>query len=555
MESSQINPISEINKEFEARDAQKKAQKWGFPYIDIATFPINPDVLRGLNQEAIRQARVLPFFRNKKRLKIAVVNPVNRDTQNFIDTLKDLFEIEIHICSDYGLKKAYRVFEAEVLNKKTVEKNKKFDEDKKLDFAEELMAFEKLEKSIEAYPTEKALNEIEIFAIKTRASDIHIQPSEEGILLRFRIDGMLKDICKISYDTAYKLIARIKYESGMRSNIRDIPQDGHLDFEANGRKVDLRVSALPTETFESIVMRVLDSRKGILSFSELGFDEKIQKKIKRSINKKNGMVLVTGPTGSGKTTTLYAMLSDINIPEKKIVTLEDPIEYHLPNVTQSQVNEKKEYNFANGLRALLRHDPDVMLIGEIREVSVAKLATEASLTGHLVFSSLHTNSAVGAITRLRNLGIESYNIASSINAIFAQRLIRKTCTNCCTKKKIKAEFQTKLKDALDRVVHFYPELEKKIKKINDNNIEIETLVPNLDGCEKCTHTGFVGQIAISEAFEFTDLIREKISEGETESELLAHIKRTSDFLTLYEDGLRKVLEGKTSIDEVYRVAG
>ncbi len=555
MEMSQINPASQINKEFEIRDAKKKAQKWGFPYIDIAGFPINPDVLRGLNQEAIVKAQVLPFFRNKKRLKIAVINPVNRETQNFLDTLKDLFEIEIHICSNYGLQKAYRVFNAEVLNKKTVKTNKKFDESEKLDFAEESFAFQKLEKIIKNLPTEKALNEIEIFAIKTRASDIHIQPSEKVILLRFRIDGILKDICPIDFDTAESLISRIKYESGMVSNIKDIPQDGHLDFRANGRKIDLRVSALPTETLESIVMRVLDSRKGLLSFGELGFDEKIQKKIKQAINKKNGMVLVTGPTGSGKTTTLYAMLKEINVPEKKIVTLEDPIEYHLPNITQSQVNEKKEYNFANGLRALLRHDPDVMLIGEIREVSVAKLATEASLTGHLVFSSLHTNSSVGAVSRLRNLGIESFNIASSINAIFAQRLIRKTCSNCASKKKIKVEFQTKLKDALDRVVHFYPELKNKIKKIDENNVEIETSIPDRNGCDKCTHTGFTGQMAICEAFLFTDLIREKISEGETEAELLAHIKRTSDFLTLYEDGLRKVLEGETSLDEVYRVAG
>ena len=274
MEPSKINSISQINKEFEERDAQEKAQKWDFPYIDISGFPINPDVLRGLSQEGIIQAHALPFFRNKKRLKIAVVNPVNRETQNFLDTLKDLFEIEVYICSDYGLKKAYRIFESEVLNKKTVEKNKKFDEVKKLDFSEEILAFEKLEKLIEELPTERALNEIEIFAIKTRASDIHIQPSEEGILLRFRIDGILKDICKISYDTAESLVARIKYESGMKSNIKDIPQDGHLDFQANDRKIDLRVSSLPTETLESIVMRVLDSRKGLLSFKELGFDER-----------------------------------------------------------------------------------------------------------------------------------------------------------------------------------------------------------------------------------------------------------------------------------------
>lgn len=555
MDSLLIDPASQVNLEFEEKDAQRKADKFGLPYVDIAASPINPDVFKGLNKDGITQARVLPFFRNKRRLKIAVVNPASGETQNFLETLKDLFDIEVHICSSHGLDRAYRVFTTAVLNRKVVETTTEFDESNKVDITTALESFSDLSEKVNNLPTEKALSEIEIFAIRCRASDIHIQPSEERIVLRFRIDGILKDICNINYEVADSLVSRIKYESGMRSNIKDIPQDGHMSFVANGRKIDLRVSSLPTETLESVVMRILDSRKGILPFHDLGFDAKIQKKIKEAINKKNGMVLVTGPTGSGKTTTLYAMLDDINVPEKKLVTLEDPIEYHLSNVTQSQVDEKREYNFSTGLRALLRHDPDVILIGEIREVSVAKLATEASLTGHLVFSSLHTNSAIGAITRLRNLGIESYNIASSINAIFAQRLIRKACPDCCGHQKITAEFESKLKDAIDRVLYFYPELVDRVAKVGENSLEISSLLANKDGCSKCTHTGFVGQIAISEAFTFTDLIREKISEGETEMELLAHIKRTSDFLSLFEDGVRKVIEGQTSMDEVYRVAG
>lgn len=550
-----INPVSQINQDFEERDAQNKAKLWGVPYINIAKFPINPDVLKGMNQKSLVQARVLPFFRNKKRLKIAVTNPVNRETQNLLDTLKDLFEIEIHICSEQGIEKAFHIFEVAVLNKKTVQIRDSFDESKKLDLVSQLLEFQQLEEKIEKLTTKQSLNEIEITALKLRASDIHIQPSEDRVMLRFRIDGILKDITPISLEIATKIVSRIKYDSGMRSNVSDIPQDGHLSFEANGRKVDLRVSTLPTETIESVVMRVLDSRKGIKPFHELGFDDRIQQMINRVINKKTGMVLLTGPTGSGKTTTLYAMLSEVNTPEKKLVTLEDPIEYHLPNITQSQVDEKRDYNFDSGLRALLRHDPDVILIGEIRDYAVAKLATEASLTGHLVFSSLHTNSSIGAITRLRNLGVESFNIASSVNAIFAQRLVRWVCPDCSTTKKVILKDDKRLKQSIGEVVKLYPTLKSKIHKKNDDTYEVSVLKSSFDGCLKCTGTGFIGQKAICEAFELTDEIRAMISSESTEIEILNYVKEKSDFLNLFDDGIRQVLLGKTTLDEVYRVAG
>ncbi len=270
-----LNPVSQVNTAFEERDAEEKSKHWGFPYVDIATFPINPDVIRGIAPEKIRKAKALPFFRVEKRLKIAVVNPVDKQTQAFLDTLKDDFQIEIHICSQSGLDKAFSILGDKSLNKKTVQVRTDFEENEKLDIMKKMDLFQQLEQKIEKLPTEKAINEIEIFALKVRASDIHLQPSEQEVTLRLRIDGILKTICPIRMDIAKKIIARIKYDSGMKSNVSNIPQDGRISFEANGRKVDLRVSSLPTETLESVVMRVLDSRKGILPFHSQGFLPKL----------------------------------------------------------------------------------------------------------------------------------------------------------------------------------------------------------------------------------------------------------------------------------------
>lgn len=557
-----INPIGSINIEFEEREAQKKAKTLGFEYINVAKFPINPDVLKFVEYDFCNKAKAIPFFRNAKKINIAVFNPEKTTTKDFIEFFqKKGFNIEIFICSLHSLKKTFELFDSKFLNQKSIEIRKNFDEKENITFENQFITFADLESRIKNYPTEKVLNEIEIFALRNRASDIHLQPIENEIILRFRIDGILHDICKIESETSASLISRIKYESGMKSNISDIPQDGHLNFFANGRKIDLRVSSLPTENLESIVMRILDSRKGIKNFTDLGFSETSQKKINKVLHRKNGMILVTGPTGSGKTTTLYSMLSEINNSEKKIVTLEDPIEYHLKNVTQSQVDEKRDYNFSTGLKALLRHDPDIILIGEIREYSTAKLASEVALTGHLVFSSLHTNSAIGAITRLRNLGLESYNIASSINAIFAQRLLRKICPHCTKKQKIGLNKHPKIKKSIEKIKKVYPEINKKIiTKKNNQNIKNETFqreseieILTSDGCEKCSHTGFLGQTVICETFVLDDILKGKIADGETEMEIKNYINFHSDFLSLFDDGVRKILLGKSTLSELYRV--
>ena len=541
------NPVRSINKTFEERAAQSLAQESGFEYINLSKFPINPDVLQLVDKEYALRSNAIPFFRNGKKIKVAVPSPTNKDAEHFINHLEGKgYVVSLYICSKDSLKEAFESYASHFLTLQTVEAKHDFDEKEGETFEQQFVSFGVLNERIHEMPTEKALNEIEIAAIRTKASDIHIQPAEGKSILRLRMDGILQDICDIEKEIAKKLISRIKYEAGMRSNVSNIPQDGHISFEANDRKVDLRVSTLPTEGLESVVMRVLDSRKGIKKFSELGFEKRIRDLIEASIFKKSGMVLVTGPTGSGKTTTLYSMLAELNSEEKKLVTLEDPVEYHLENVTQSQILPGEGYTFASGLKALLRHDPDIILIGEIREFETAKLATEAALTGHTVLSSLHTNSAINGITRLRNLGLENYNIATSLNAVFAQRLLRKICPNCAKSRDLSEKEKTEIKPIIDRLTKLYGDFleQKDLDKAQ---------IKSAGKCANCSHTGYIGQTAVCEAFLLTDEIREKIAQGHTEIEIKNYIRAEAKYIDLYEAGAIKVLQGLTTIEELKRV--
>ncbi len=547
-----------INQNFEEKAAQEKAVSLGYEYINLAKFPINPDVLSLISYDEAREMSLVPFYRNGYTLKLATTNPDGKGIALMKAKYEaERFNVSLFVCSERGLEHILSLYHSDLLSKKTVELVHDFKENQSENFESQFLSFGELEEKLKTLPVAESLNEIEIAAIKVRASDIHIQPYETQAVLRFRIDGILHDIAKLDLARGKKLVNFIKYEAGMRSNISHVPQDGSLRFEANNRKIDLRVSTLPTETLESVVLRVLDSRKGLKSFTELGFDEHTESLIARALSRKSGMLLVTGPTGSGKTTTLYAMLKELNSSEKKLVSLEDPVEYHLEGVTQSPVDENSDYTFANGLKALLRHDPDVILIGEIREATTAKLASEAALTGHVVLSSLHTNSALGAISRLRNLGLESFNIASAINAVFAQRLVRKVCPHCAEKSWINLADHKKVAMLLKDLESKHPELKTsgKTKGQHEGETGIFLEVPAPKGCEKCSHTGYAGQTAICEALWFTDELRSAIAKETGEQDLKALETVQKDSTSLFSDGLKKVVLGETTLDEVYRVAG
>ncbi|MCF7905846.1 GspE/PulE family protein [Candidatus Gracilibacteria bacterium] len=530
--------LGNINREFEEREVEKRARSLGIGYVNLSRFPPNPDALKIIPEEDARTALLFPLEKNGKELSIALADPDKPETKVKIQELENQFQVSLFLASRLGLDQAYEAYKSDFLHKKSVQKKVLFEERSEENLKSKIASLTELKEKINTLPAATALSEIEMSAVHSNASDIHFQPQEQGVTLRFRVDGILHNIFDIVPAQAKKLITRIKYEAGMRSNVSTLPQDGHISFSANNRKIDLRISTLPTPFGESIVMRLLDAERGIQSFTDLGFSEHVRDCILLALREKTGLILVTGPTGSGKTTTLYSMLAELNLPDRKLVTLEDPIEYQLPGVSQSQVDEEKEYNFDNGLAALLRHDPDIILVGEIRTRTTAHLAAEAALTGHGVLSSLHTNSAIGAISRLRNLGLENFNMAPALTAIFAQRLVRNVCT-CATE--VPLPNDAKFRAAFERVKKIRPEFETK------------TTILRAKGCEKCSDTGYIGRMAICEAFLVTDEIRKMILEQKSEQEISHFLNTKSDFLTLFEDGVLKILEERTTLEELYRV--
>jgi type IV pilus assembly protein PilB len=373
-------------------------------------------------------------------------------------------------------------------------------------------------------------------SIKLEASDIHIEPKENEAKLRIRLDGILQDVLIFERKIYEALLSRIKLLSGMKLNIFDRPQDGRFTVFFEKLPIEIRSSTLPAEWGESVVMRILNP-KSLISLEELGLREDLLKIFKEEIKKPNGMIIVTGPTGSGKTTTLYGILKEIQRPEIKIITIEDPIEYHLEGITQTQVDPKAGYDFANGLRAIVRQDPDVILVGEIRDFETAQIAIQAALTGHLVLTTLHTNDAAGTVARLIALGEKPVNIAPAINMAVAQRLVRKVCKRCSVLEKPSKEEFEKIKEGLKNLNVKIPK-DLKIKKAR--------------GCEDCNFTGYRGRTGIFEAFLVDEEMERFILTSPSISDLREMAKKKG-MVTMYQDGLLKVIDGITTIEEVERV--
>ena len=404
-------------------------------------------------------------------------------------------------------------------------------------------------KLIEEFLLEKTTELLGIIlggSILLNGSDIHIEAGEEKAKIRARIDGMLQDIIVFEKKIYKSLVSRIKLLSGLKLNITDKPQDGRFSIlleEEKQTEIEIRTSTLPSEYGESIVMRILNP-KNLIEVEALGLRKDLFERFKREIRKPNGMIIVTGPTGSGKTTTLYAILKRIQKPEIKIITIEDPIEYHLKAISQTQVAPKKGYDFANGLRSLMRQDPDVILVGEIRDLETASIALQAALTGHLVLTTLHTNDAAGTIARLHAIGENPVNIAPAINVAIAQRLPRKVCRKCVEFEKISLPLLKKIKEEL-----------KTIPK----DIEIPELLPGLKipkakGCEDCNFTGYKSRIGVYEAFLVDDEMERFILTSPSIS-ALREFAIKKGMVTMRQDGLIKVLQGITTIEEIDRVVG
>lgn len=395
--------------------------------------------------------------------------------------------------------------------------------------AEELPGDEDLLEAEDDAPIIKLINAMLGEAIKEEASDIHIETFENSLVIRFRIDGVLREILKPQRKLAALLVSRIKVMAKLDIAEKRIPQDGRISLRIGGRAVDVRVSTMPSSHGERVVLRLLDKNAIKLDLDTLGMTTQNHHLLRDLIHKPHGIILVTGPTGSGKSTTLYASLLEINSRDRNILTVEDPIEYAIDGIGQTQVNSKVDMTFARGLRAILRQDPDVVMIGEIRDLETAHIAVQASLTGHLVLSTLHTNTAVGAVTRLRDMGVEPFLLSSSILGVLAQRLVRRLCKDC-------------------REAH--PATEQELKILGLKGSEHPPVYRAI-GCKKCNYSGYKGRTGIHELLVVTDEVRELIQQGASEQAVEKVIRQTS--ASIRDDGIAKALDGQTTLEEIFRV--
>ncbi len=399
-----------------------------------------------------------------------------------------------------------------------------------LDELAETLEPEDLMEADDDAPIIRLINALLSEAIKVNASDVHVEPFENRLRIRFRVDGMLREILQPPGNIAPLVISRIKVMAKLDIAEKRLPQDGRISLRVAGRAVDVRVSTLPSGHGERVVMRLLDKQAGRLDLEQLGMSQQEHDSFRNMLHKPHGIILVTGPTGSGKTTTLYAGLSILNVKSRNILTVEDPIEYFIDGIGQTQVNTKVDMTFARGLRSILRQDPDVVMIGEIRDIETASIAVQASLTGHLVLSTLHTNSAIGAITRLRDMGVEPFLLASSLIGVMAQRLVRNLCPHC-------------------KKSHEITQKEREWLGMDDSN---RTVIYSANGCSECNHLGYIGRSGLYEFVPIDHQLQNMIHEGDGEQAMEEYARTISPSLS--QDGKHMILAGKTSLEEVLRVS-
>ncbi|ACI22194.1 MULTISPECIES: type IV-A pilus assembly ATPase PilB [Thermodesulfovibrio] len=511
---------------------ESMSELYGYPVFKIDSYKIDPLVVKLLPEDVIRKYKVLPFLREGNIIRVLITDPANEIALEQLKFFLSGFKILFYIGKDSDFKNLINKFfgeeGAEIYSKETVhELVESAVQEPSITQPEEEQAILEVDA-----PLIRLVNQIIVNAISKRASDIHIEPFEDNIYIRYRIDGVLHDILTLPPKLKSALITRIKIMANMDISERRLPQDGRIKMKIGKKEVDFRVSTLPSIFGEKIVLRILEKGSLQLDLTKLGFEEESLNFFIEALSKPYGMILVTGPTGSGKTTTLYSSLMKLRKPEVNIVTVEDPVEYTLPRITQVQVQEDIGRTFAQVLRSFLRQDPDIILVGEIRDFETAEIAIKAALTGHLVLSTLHTNDAPSTITRLVNMGIEPFLIASSVILIVAQRLVRKLCESCKKEQKISKETFLKLG---------FPEESFDSLKIYE-----------AQGCAECNQTGYRGRVALYEVMPIKDEIRELILTGASTNEIKKEAIKLG-MLTLRHSGIRKIMAGITSIEEVLRV--
>jgi type IV pilus assembly protein PilB len=503
-------------------------QRYGVPFIDLTTFKLDSEVLQLFPEEFLRKNKLIPLFRSGNTLAVAMVDPGDIFTIDEVRRTTGM-EVEPMVCREIDLYQALNQYytapePADIPDESEITSLDDLPEEESAAVAEQGLEPRKLEELASEAPVVRWVNQMIIRAVRERASDIHIEPTREGLRVRFRIDGILHPIVSPKKALQLAVVSRIKIMSKMNIAEKRVPQDGRYGAIVDGREIDFRVSTFPTTYGEKVVMRILD-RMRLLSLDELGLVEESYETLREMIAKPHGVILITGPTGSGKSTTLYAILNEIRSSDKNIITIEDPVEYDIDDICQSQVNERAGYTYLVGLRHILRQDPDVIMIGEIRDAETAGVAIRAALTGQLVFSTIHTNDAPGTVTRLIDMGIEPFLVASGLEGVVAQRLVRRICPKC-------------------KVPYDPP-----AKMLEEFDLPPGTKFYKGKGCEHCRNTGYRGRMGIFEVMKLNDRIRELVVTRPPTSAIRA-LAREFGMKTLWEDGMRKVLNGVTTIEEV-----
>lgn len=546
-EEKQDQRMKDLLRREEEDLVQLLAAKYNVDYVNLQTVGISTDALRLIEEAKAREIKIAPYSLLDKKLKVAARNPNDEKTQNAIKDFQNKgYTVQTLIASTESLERAWKSYKdlsfayaskAGALEISSEQIGEIIEQAKSLpviiDILKQTLAAKK------SYRVSRILETLVAGSLAIDASDIHLEPEEGYVTVRYRLDGVLQNVIQLDVETYNLVLSRIKLISGMKLNVKKDSQDGRFSIKLSFGEVEVRVSVLPGAYNESIVMRLLNPKSIEVPLEKLGINPKLLDILLKEMNRPDGMLLTTGPTGSGKTTTLYAFLKKVHTPDVKIITIEDPIEYHLPGIVQTQVNEKG-YNFVEGLRAAVRQDPDIIMIGEIRDGETASIAINSALTGHLVFSTLHTNDAAGTFPRLADLGVNSMTVPSALRVSMAQRLVRKLCSEC----KKEAPLTDADKD----------EVEKTLQSVEDKSVipaeRNKMWVPV--GCEKCHMTGYKGRIGIYEAILMNQNIEKAVQSGSSDREIWEAAKGQG-ILTMKQDGILKVLNGTTSITELERV--
>lgn len=517
------------------------AQSYGVQFIDLHNFTLTDD-LRALLPETIVQTHEVVVFQRDDAahiLKIATTDPDDLQTIDFIRK-KTGYAVQVFLTNPPSIANIARQYHSHI-------------EQEFASFQQPLEQGGQLSATeiVRNIPIIKMLDTVLDYALFQSASDVHIEPTDQQVIIRFRIDGVLRDVMSLPKSIQSGLTARIKVLSNLKLDEHRLPQDGRITVETEQGKIALRVSILPVFDGEKVVMRILDESKSILTLEQLGFNELALPLIKNHIAKPHGMILASGPTGSGKTTTLYTVLNILNTPEVNISTVEDPIEYRMTRVNQSQINPKIGFSFASGLRALLRQDPNIIMVGEIRDHETAEIAAHAAMTGHLVLSTIHTNDAVSTVFRLSEMDVPSFLIASTVNLVIAQRLVRKICPHCVqsyTLTDVQLEEVSK-QYALDQVMAGF-------QRLNEDLSEVKTLKDVTffrgAGCGRCFDTGYKGRVGIYEIFEMTPAASQLILQRQSKADLFTQALKDG-MITMVQDAFVKAKRGLTTIEEILRV--